>query len=292
MKKISLILIIIVVMALGLSFSGCSSSAPVQRLLSDASPWLHSSPYVETSDFDVTRKDAQGNVVDNGKYVVIVEKFVNSDVVVGEETLTNFSGYVATSNLAMNNGDTQYSKVAFSTNIELKASYFESVIDGATTKQQASNDSKKYTYKTSTGGEYSKEQTVKHKKFDSAPYIEKTMLYLITRCLPNNNGNFSFSVIDTTKNGLKSVTTTRTANTLEDISFNGGLVACRAFNLSENVDSPGKGTPYKCYLATKKIDGTTILEDSDLSLKGNKNAIIKIVENNMEYVLTSITNTK
>ncbi|MEG1608225.1 MAG: hypothetical protein RR348_00010 [Clostridia bacterium] len=295
MKKVFLILTIVIIAVCGLSFSGCSGASPTQRLLSDASPWLSNTPYIETSTYAVTKKNDAGVVDNTGSYVVSVQKFVNADISVGANQLANFSGYVATADLKMANNDSEHSVVAFSTNIELKASYvLRTLADGSKTEILGLNTAKKYNFKTAeNGAEYGAEKSLKHKKFDAAPYIDKTMLYLVARCVPSTVPSFGFQVLSTTANKKLAVTMLRqTQPQLVDIEFGGAPVSCKAFSISENKTFPGKGTPYLCYVAVPKLNGTSIIADADLSPKANKSAILQIVENNVVYNLVSIVNNK
>lgn len=293
MKKVLLIVIVVIISAFGLSFAGCSGAGPTQRLLSDSSPWLSSAPFVETSTYTVTRNNVDKTVADTGSYIVSVEKFINTNINVGENKLDNFSGYVATSDLKMNNGDSEHSVVAFSTTIALDASYTKfSYANGTGKEIIALNSPKKYNYKIVLNGDVvEKESSIKHKKFDAAPYIDKTMLYLVARCIPNSVASFGFKVLSPDLNKALDVTMKR-PTVLEDIVLDGAPIACKVFSASENITFPGVGTAYKCYVASKRIDGTKMIADDVILTTANKSAVMKIVENNVEYVLTSIVSNK
>lgn len=301
MKKTFLILITLLITACGLAFSACGST-PTQRLLVDSSPWLYPSDFTETSVYTVSIKDKSGAVTDTGESITTVSRVTDSTVTLGTDTLEHFTGYVATNNIAMLSGNSQTNIAAFTTNIELRGSYLK-IKEGDSVKETIStNDAKKYIYKTSiNGAEYGASKTIKHKKFDAAPYIENSMLYMLVRCLPKATNTFTFNVLDTADRDLVPTTARFGVDEkgkllpVQDLDFNGAKLGCRVYDMSVNSTFPAKGVPYKCYIAQSAIDGTTILDDSDankLNVKRNINAVAKIIENNVEYTLVSIVNTK
>ncbi|MGN0771574.1 MAG: hypothetical protein ACI4MI_03190 [Christensenellales bacterium] len=273
MKKSIVFAVIIVLAVCLIAFSGCSGSSPYQKKLGNSAPWISMRDKTETSVYSVQYTTDDG--VENGVYTVTVNRLDNGSVTVNDKSYSNFTGYVASATLAMDNGDSIETKVVAYTTMQVKASYSKSVIDGETVEVSAEYSNKDKVYYTRTVNSESVEDSIKIKDFFSSPYTDNAMLYLLARSFPSDVSSFSISMPDFTSNQLNSVLLNKISSSSE-LSIEETSYTVSIIELSINRSFPGKGTPLKCYVSNDVIGEST-------------NAIVKIEEGNAIYTLVSVT---
>ncbi|MEG2413555.1 MAG: hypothetical protein RSB61_02775 [Clostridia bacterium] len=307
MKKTLIILIVVVVALLGVSLSACGGNAPLQSTLQEYTPWVRNvggALITETSVFDVTAN--VGSKQEKGVYTVVVQRYQGTTATVVDKTVENFNGYSATSRLKMDNGDYQNTDVLFTTNLQVEYSVFESKTGDNYSKRVSNYDKKKCLY-TLCADEANPQNvtngTIKYSEYKKSPYYDNAMIYLVARCFPTTSATYSYQIPNYENDKLNKVVMSA-ESVKQQVDFaNGQKTSCRVINIAYNRTFPGAGAPLKCYISEYEMNGENVITPPKEEEKptpaaaalaeskqiNSYQAIAKIVEGNVTYLLKSIT---
>lgn len=307
MKKLSLILVVILIVLGSLGLSACASQVAAQRVLQNFSPWLGAGDLVgkditETSVYFVRRQMDNDRYLD-GIYTVTVRSAIDATVTVGDTPVEHYTGYYLNAEMKMNNGDTLLSQATFARDMSFSRSYFkkrETAQDGTVTitVQSAENSEKqlKTEFKqTDAAGKELKSCSaqLKHKKFTDDPHTDGAMVYLIARCLDaetasgitvkaptyENETYQSIAIAMTAeianvalvdKTGQELTRPGETPDTTVPLDY-----ACRKITVQSTATFPGKSQAFECWIAEGGIETVAV------------KPILKITEGSMTYRLIS-----
>ena len=273
MKKRIILAVIMVLAVCMTALAGCSGSSPIQKKLGNSAPWISLRDKTETTVYNVTY--TEGDVTLSGTYTLVVNRVDNEDVTLQDKNYQSFTGYVATSSLVMNNGDTIDTKVLCYTTMQVKASYSKAVNGTKVEEVTAEYSNKDKVYYTYVSDGEPVTDGIKIKDFFSTPYTDNAMLYLLARSFPTDTTSFSINMPDFKSNKLNSVLLSKTSSTSELI-VGETTYSVATIELSINRTFPGKGTPLKCYVSNQAVGGSS-------------DVIVKIIEGNVTYTLDSVT---
>lgn len=287
MKK-KIILFICVIATLAIVLSGCVSKPP-HKILSD--PW----PDYEEITYNVTRTISNDKKI-TGTSTIITERVTNnSDKIVGDETLQNFSGTYVSIHTELEDGSVMDAQVAFMSSFEPVASYKEVKVKGYPNSSPAQDihqitkinyrDEKCY-YSTDFEG-VKNSGDIKTGKWIKKPFYDNLMLYHIARS-SYLQGAFSalsprvFSTSDFKfKNLTMSLTKTNEVYKLFGEEEEG--IKTDVINLSLNQSFPGSGAPL-----TVRFSREIKNDYSGLNLSTDR-IPLSIKEGDMEYKLATYT---
>ncbi len=282
MKKfIFVIVTIVIVCILGASLAGCNRATPTQKLLSNSRAWT-SRVTDETLVYDVIYKSNTPDQV-KGTMTVNVKSYNGEKVTIGDWSLDNATGYVATTDLEMENGDKKVSSAFFTTTIQVKYAESTQTVDGKTSGYTAEYKDERCYY-TTTEGEEEKSGELKLGEFYDSPYIDNSILYQVARCIPDSVSSFTFSVPDVTLGEAQSVTLSITRSetlTIKSADEAGTEYVCYYVSIALNRTFPGSGESLKCAIATTPYPSS---DDPQV-----KNMIVQIAEGDALYTLKSVT---
>lgn len=281
-KTIFLIITVIVVCVLGVTLSGCNNSTPTQKLLSNSRAWI-SANTDETLVYDAVYKDKTDEQV-NGTLTVNVKSYNKETITLNDGwKKDNATGYVATTTLEMENGDTKVSQVYFTTAIEVKYAYEQKNFGGKVSGYSAEYKDEKchYTYYEGEGDNKNESKgEIKVGSFAESPYVDNAMLYQIVRCLPESASSFTFDVPDVTLGDLQSVTVTPATTSVSTIKDGSGKeYLCYFTSITLNRTFPGSGESLTCAISSTPYPSA---EDPQI-----RNLIVQIKEGDTIYTLKS-----
>ena len=280
-KAIFIIITIITVCVLGVTLSGCNRATPTQKLLSNSRAWT-SDVTDETLVYDVIYKSNTEDQL-KGTMTVNVKSYNKEKVTIGDWSLDNAVGYVATTDLEMENGDKKTSTVFFTTTIEVRYASETKTYGGVTSGYTAEYKNEKCYYSYSEGENKSSGE-IKVGDFSESPYIDNAMLYQVARCIPDSVSTFTFDVPDVTLGETQSVSITSARSqtlTLKGSDENQTEYVCYYVSISLNRTFPGSGESLKCAIATTPCPSA---DDPKIS-----NMIVQIAEGETLYTLKSAT---
>lgn len=287
MKKfIFAIVTVVIICVLGVTLAGCNSATPTQKLLSNSRAWT-SDKTDETLVYDVIYKSATPEQV-KGTMTVNVKSYNKETVTIGEWTLENAVGYVATTELVMDNGDTKTSKAYFTTTIQVKYAESTQTIAGVTSGYKAEYKNERCYYTTFEGSGEAKKETsgeLKVGEFYESPYIDNAILYQVARCMPDSVSSFTFNVPDVTLGETQSVTISMSRSSTIKIKAadeNQTEYDCYYTKIMLNRTFPGSGENLTCAIAKNPYPSA---EDPQIN-----NMIVQISEGDTLYTLKSATN--
>lgn len=273
MKKSVLIVVILIMVASALIFTGCGGAAPFQKKIGNNAPWIGNNDKIETNVYDVESK--QGDSIVKGEYSFSVEYLHNTDATIDGKTLSNFVGYRMKSLLQMENGDKIESEVLCQTTMRPMLAKSKSIIAGEEKSYLADYGKKAVEYTTVNNGTSSSD-SIKIKDYFTSPFADNTMMYMLARCLNTSLSGFVIAVpsfdTNTTNNvvcGIRPVEKDKNKLDVMGTTYEYTLV-----ELAYNRDFPGRGEPLNCYISNTAIEGTS-------------RAILKIVEGGTTYTLKS-----
>ena len=270
----------------------------------------------ETLSYDVMSGD--NNI---GTYIMTGENITAKTVSVGGEELEGRTGLYFTSRLdvtEIKDGKSvrtvMTTQSLLSTSFVVEKSYRKTQIsitddsgtDIQTTEINGSYDDKKYHYtvKQTSGDENIKDEngTLSHSKFASTAYIDNDFMYQAVRLLAAVGSNLSFQVpyYNYTDGVFSTVTMEKVASSVtanntsitnlrgdfalpedSEIVYTGSLLS-----ISLSRSFPGSGTAFTCYVLSAKTNPADNTQNEKYST-----VPAKIKEGDIEYILTSISNT-
>ncbi|MGI6701131.1 MAG: hypothetical protein ACOX3U_01510 [Christensenellales bacterium] len=261
MKKLTVIVIIALIV---LSLSGCAES--VESTFT--SNWHKYEKYI----YDVYENGKAGEKV--GELVIISERLTNQDVKIGDKNYKSITGTYISYELQLDNSDDSvFAETFFNTNFQSVASYKHIKADKETIII-AEYKGGKYIYTMTTDGEKSGDE-IKLK----APYYDNEIVYYILRSADLNIKNFSFTFNCPMPqiNALQNRTAAIKPGEYK-VNALGDDIDCHLVTMRVNGRITGKA--YEIYYAKQSlnIDGEDVL-----------NPLIKIVEGEYAYVISSLT---
>ncbi len=274
MKKVLWIVIVSMLICGALVLTACGSGVPAQRLLGNNAPWLSGQDTTETTVYDVSVAATESAPAVHGTYTVKIRRVQNADVAVGEETVTGFSGYYLSAHMQMDNGDYMDIQATVGTDMSLKQSYMKK-------KDSVARNGEVYTqigkendgvYETSyerisASGDTETTEVgsakFKHKEFQSAPYADNTILYMLVRCLNADSATavtldvFQYATGQVTNARMGLVSATPADIALADAQTEDACtkVACLPYAIASTETFPGQGTSLNVYIAKEPING-------------------------------------
>lgn len=271
MKKVLLILIVTMLIAGVCVLSACGGGVPAQRAVGNYAPWLSGDDTTETTVYDVVTVADDGTSY-HGTYTVNIRRAISADVVVGEETVTAYSGYYVDSNLQMDNGDYVRTQATFGTDMAVLQTYMtrkDSLAGNGNIVTMTGKDADgvfSTTYReTKEDGTVVSENnaTIKHKSFQEAPYVDNTTLYMLVRCLTSDTASsmtldvFQYQNGATTnaRMGIASTTTIDVPLMDNEIEESRTKVACIPYSIAPTATFPGKGSAIAVYIAKDPYNG-------------------------------------
>ena len=282
MKKfIFVIVTVVIICVLGVSLAGCNRATPTQKLLSNSRAWT-SDVTDETLVYDVIYKSATKDQV-KGTMTVNVKSYDKEKVEIGNWSLDNAVGYVATTELVMDNGDVKKTTAFFTTTIQVKYAECTQTIGGVTGGYTAEYKNEKCYY-TTTGGSDKGQGEIKVGDFNESPYIDNAILYQVARCLPDSVSSFTFDVPDVTLGEAQSVTMSATRSSTTGIKGADEAqteYVCYFVYISLNRTFPGSGESLKCAVASTPYPSADNPKINNL--------IVQITEGDTLYTLKSAT---
>lgn len=280
-KLVFAIITILIICLLGVSLAGCNRATPTQKLLFNSRPWT-SEVTDETLVYDVVYKNGTEDAV-RGTMTVTVKSYNSEKVTVGDWTLDNAVGYLATTELVMDNGDNKTSNAFFSTGIEVKYAQADQTVAGVNSGYKAEYKDEKCYYTTYENAA-EKSGEIKLGEFAESPYIDNAILYQVARCIPDSVSSFTFNVPDVTLGESQSVTVTAarsSTSAIKSADEAGTEYVCYFVSISLNRTFPGSGESLKC-----AISSTPYPSSDDPRIK---NLIVQISEGDTLYTLKSAT---
>lgn len=282
MKKfIFAIITVVMICVLGVTLAGCNNATPTQKLLSNSRAWT-SDVTDETLVYDVIYKSATPDQV-KGTMTVNVKSYNKETVTIGDWSLDNAIGYVATTELVMENGDVKTSSAFFTTSIEVKYAQADQTIGSVNSGYKAEYKDEKCYYTTYEGTE-KKTGEIKVGAFYESPYIDNAILYQVARCLPDSVSSFTFNVPDVTLGETQSVTMSATRSntyTVKGADEAQTEYVCYYAKISLNRTFPGSGESLTCAIASTPYPSA---EDPQIN-----EMIVQISEGDTLYTLKSAT---
>lgn len=279
MKKFIFVLItVVMICVLSATLAGCKSATPTQKLLSNSRAWT-SDVTDETLVYDVIYKSATEDQV-RGEMTVNVKSYNSEKVTIGDWSLDKAIGYVATTELTMENGDVKKTTAFFTTTIQVRYAECSQTIGGVTSGYTAEYKNERCYYKTT--GESANEGEIKVGDFNESPYIDNAMLYQVARCLPESVSSFTFDVPDVTLGETQSVTmsASRSSTTgVKSADENQTEYVCFYVYISLNRTFPGSGESLKCAIASTPYPSADNPQINNL--------IVQIAEGDTLYTLKS-----
>ncbi len=282
MKKfIFVIVTVIMICVLGVTLAGCNNATPTQKLLSNSRAWT-SDVTDETLEYDVIYKSATEDQV-RGEMKVNVKSYNGEKVTIGDWSLDNAVGYVATTELTMENGDVKKTTAFFTTTIQVRYAQCSQTISGVSSGYTAEYKNEKCYYKTTEGDSVS-EGEIKVGDFNESPFIDNAILYQVARCLPESVSSFTFDVPDVTLGETQSVTmsSSRSSTTVVKGADEAQTeYVCYYVYISLNRTFPGSGESLKCAIASTPYPSA---DDPRIN-----NLIVQIAEGDTLYTLKNAT---
>lgn len=282
MKKfIFVIVTVVIICLLGVSLAGCNRATPTQKLLSNSRAWT-SDVTDETLVYDVIYKSATKDQV-KGTMTVNVKSYDKEKVEIGDWSLDNAVGYVATTELVMDNGDVKKTAAFFTTTIQVKYAQCTQTIGGVTGGYTAEYKNEKCYYTTTDGSDKGQGE-IKVGDFNESPYIDNAILYQVARCLPDSVSSFTFDVPDVTLGEAQSVTMSATRSSTTGIKGADEAqteYVCYFVYISLNRTFPGSGESLKCAVASTPYPSADNPKINNL--------IVQITEGDTLYTLKSAT---
>lgn len=282
MKKfIFVIVTVVIICVLGVSLAGCNSATPTQKLLSNSRAWT-SDVTDEKLVYDVIYKSATKDQV-KGTMTVNVKSYDKEKVEIGNWSLDNAVGYVATTELVMDNGDIKKTTAFFTTTIQVKYAECTQTIGGVTGGYTAEYKNEKCYYTTTDGSDKGQGE-IKVGDFNESPYIDNAILYQVARCLPDSVSSFTFDVPDVTLGEAQSVTMSATRSSTTGIKGADEAqteYVCYFVYISLNRTFPGSGESLKCAVASTPYPSADNPKINNL--------IVQITEGDTLYTLKSAT---
>lgn len=282
MKKfIFVIVTVVIICVLGVSLAGCNRATPTQKLLSNSRAWT-SDVTDETLVYDVIYKSATKDQV-KGTMTVNVKSYDKEKVEIGDWSLDNAIGYVATTELVMDNGDVKKTTAFFTTTIQVKYAECTQTIGGVTGGYTAEYKNEKCYYTTTDGSDKGQGE-IKVGDFNESPYIDNAILYQVARCLPDSVSSFTFDVPDVTLGEAQSVTISATRSSTTGIKGSDEAqteYVCYFVYISLNRTFPGSGESLKCAVASTPYPSADNPKINNL--------IVQITEGDTLYTLKSAT---
>ena len=273
MKKSILIVVIMILVASTLIFTGCGGAAPFQKKIGNNAPWIGNNDKVETNVYDVESK--QGDSVIKGEYTFSIEYLHDTDVTVDSKTLTKFVGYRMKSQLTMENGDNIQTEILCQTTMRPMIAKSKSTIGGVEKSYIAEYGKKSVDYTLVKDGK-SSDGSIKIKDYFTSPFADNTMMYMLARCLTSSLPGFTIAVPsfdnNTTNNVVCGIQTVKKDENKMDVL--GQTYEFTLVELAYNRTFPGRGEPLRCYISNAPIEGTL-------------RPILKIVEGGTTYTLKS-----
>lgn len=289
MKK-KILLFICVIALLVAVLSGCISKPP-HKILSD--PWLD----YEQITYEVTRT-MKGMESIKGTSTIITERVTNSnDKVIGDTTLTAFSGTYVSIHTLLNDGSEMTAQVAFNSSFEPIASFKEIKVKG-----YAGNSPEKDIHQI-TKISYRDEKCFYQTDFDGVqnsgdaktgewikkPFFDNLMLYHIARSsyLGNSFSSISariFSVSDQEfKTLIVSLTKQNELFKLVESDAEEASIKTDVVSLTLNQTFPGSGAPLTVRLSREIKENY-----NGLNLSSDRIPLI-ITEGDMQYKIQAYT---
>lgn len=289
MKKLKYIICIILLLSVAVfAFAGCGGSTPTQRIIGGSVPWINNNDVTqEISNYVIYHTTKVGDNVEKteiGKMVYTFRKIndVSTSTVIGGKTYNQVGYYVSYSNV----GDHKDFKSIFaealvSTNLRTIASYTKTTMaDESWTAQEVVYDAKNCLVTTSSSNTETTETTIKiGKGYSSEPYYDNVLTYTVARSLPADVSSYSYKSVSFIENKTMTVSLSRASTTdiLNDIPLFEGVTVNDVARYNFSIPNPiGNSAPYVCYVKSIVFDGKPL-----------NNGILKIVEGDIEYVLSS-----
>lgn len=280
MKKLIFVIVtVVMICVLGVTLAGCKSATPTQKLLSNSRAWT-SDVTDETLVYDVIYKSATEDQV-RGEMTVNVKSYNGEKVTLGDWSLDNAVGYVATTELTMENGDVKKTEAFFTTTIQVKYAQCSQTVGGVSSGYTAEYKNEKCYYKT-TGGDNASEGEIKVGDFNESPFIDNAILYQVARCLPESVSSFTFDVPDVTMGETQSVTMSASRSSTTGVKGADEAqteYVCYYVYISLNRTFPGSGESLKCAVASTPYPSA---DDPRIN-----NLIVQIAEGDTLYTLKS-----
>ncbi len=286
-KKLLLISILVLVVVISaVTFSACSQKISLTKKMTQINIFNEeSSKLPETMSYKMF--DKNNNQI--GTYTTTVKEFSSFPKTYlgldGETTEANAVYTLSASsnttvvysyetNLTLLDGSYAKKTISYFDNSLLTiGSYSKVVENGKTTTVIAKNvNDDRYYFKKYVDGTLSVDESIKNGKYESSPYYDNTMTYMIARNMPKDDSYASFSYstfdIDTLSKTTVTVTNSSTVNpATSELSY-----PSREITLSTSDKILGKTNNLKCYISDEKVNGYN-------------GVILKIVEGNYSYVL-------
>lgn len=277
MKKLVLILLTMI-LCLGL-FVGCSST-PMQKQINQT--WGDYEFYT----YNVL-DTKQSNVV-VGAYTVKVERIDNETVTFGARTLENLIGTKITAVLTMINGDNFESLSVFNNKSIPKASYKKTNIKNENGELVTTTSYCEYTAKELEYVFNDVTTKINLPKHSKSPYYDNESIYQFIRSLPlSQKVSFPFKSKLWGENTLANLTVSSSNSViLKDIPILPGKegeeksgINAYIVSIARKLDFNATGVTIQAFYAKESINGIPT-------------PLVKIVQDNLAYVLVSATTTK
>lgn len=288
MKKLKYIICITLLLGVVVfAFAGCGGSAPTQRLIGSTTPWI-AYPEIneEISTYIINKVVTEGETTTKtqvGEMTYTFRKLDGSSSVdIGGKEYTLVGYYISQRVVGEQNGDKEiFTQAIVDTNLRTVASYSKTTkTDDTWTAYEVIYDTKNCNVISTSSSTDAVETTVKlGKGYSSEPYYDNVITYTVARSLPASVSTYAFKSISFEEYKTIAVTLNRSSNSdvLNDIPLFDKTtindVATYSFKVSNAL---GTGAPIVCYIKSVEFDGKPL-----------NNAILKIVEGNIEYVLSS-----
>lgn len=288
MKKFKYIICITLLLSVAVfAFAGCGGAAPTQRIIGSSTPWItYTDVNEEISTYTINKVTKEGETTTTtqvGEMTYTFRKLDGSSPVkIGGTEHTIVGYYISQLVTGEQNDDKEiFTQAIVDTNLRTLASYSKTTkTDDSWTAYEVVYDTKNCLVTATNSSSDAVETTVKiGKGYSSEPYYDNAIIYTVARSLPASVSSYAFKSISFEEYKTIDVTLNRSSNSdvLNDIPLFDKTtikdVATYKFTVSNAL---GTGAPIVCYVKSVEFDGKPL-----------NNGILKIVEGNIEYVLSS-----
>lgn len=290
MKKKIILLVLVLTVLTGV-LAGCVNKLPYKMLAGDS--WGSE----EIIEYDVLRKANDKQTV-VGSYTSKTERINKGKVTVGNIDLNDFSGTLVTIDMALNDGSTQNSVVAFNTYFKPVASYKNIDIKeaGKSTKQTITikYEDNKCKYNAEIDGA-KKQGEIKVGDWAKKPYYDNLMIYHIARSSYYKDAFtaidtkvFSISTEEMKTLKMSTVTANQELKLFEDSE---DKIKADLIQITLNQSFPGSGAPFQVVISREKREKG----EEDKTYHGLELTEVRIplqiVEGDLTYRIKSYKNT-
>ena len=290
MKKVLLVVLILILGATPIVFSGCSNVS--QRELLSTSYVCGDDGY-ELFTYDVLLKDEEGNYTQKvGTMTMQFERLKEKDTTIsslteksGEITFLKYTGARLTTKLTMDNGDTVESYSIFKSNCLPTFSYKHTVIGGVDKVMQISYE-EKYLYAT----RYENGVEAASYKHKSSGCYDNETLYAIIRAsvVDESSYSLSYTAFNALTGNADGITISRGAAANENIPLLPPSV------IPEGTETPTTPT-YTFTISTDNQYASSYsmeITQGSVTASNVKKVIVSITEGNYKYVLSDLEITR